>query len=113
MKRDAPKLYRQFQTDVFTELSVYKKRVLNEMHGKLIKCSARIRSHNTCDKQEGTKIQDIRNTVKAFKLDEFGRELNLGLPKVKYAEAQTEIEEKVEEEAVVEPLKEPSEESLK
>lgn len=50
MKRDAPKLYRQFQTDVFTELSVYKKRVLDDMHGKLIKCSARMRSMNTCDK---------------------------------------------------------------
>lgn len=68
---------------------------------------------NTCDKQEGTKIQDTRNAVKSFKVDEFGRELNLGLPKVQYGEAQTEIVEKVEEEPVVEPLKDPSEESLK
>ena len=82
MKREAPKLFRQFQTDVFTELSNYKKRVLNEMHTKLINSSKKMKATSMMDQREGTRISDIKKTVKVFKLDEFGREIDLGLPEV-------------------------------
>ena len=35
LKRDAPHIYRRLQLDVFTELSIYKKKVLVEMDHRL------------------------------------------------------------------------------
>lgn len=82
VKRDAPKIYRQFQADVFTELSIYKQKIVSTMQRRLIETSYRLTiASQTQDAKVGTKISDVKdNIVRVYKLDEFGFMIGVDLP---------------------------------
>ena len=83
LKKDAPHIYRRLQLDVFTELSIYKKKALVEIDGRLsMSVEKNIRSSKiTQDTQ--TYFRDVKNhVIKQYDYDEFGRLNDLSLPEV-------------------------------
>ena len=78
LKREAPKVWRQFQLDVFTELSQYKKRVVNGLNIRLYQTATRTQKKPTRDQMVGTILNNVHDhEIKMVKIDEFQRQIRL------------------------------------
>ena len=90
LKREAPKVWRQFQLDVFTELSQYKKRVVNGLNIRLYQTATRTQKKPTRDQMVGTILNNVHDhEIKMVKIDEFQRQIRLdetGACSIKIAE---------------------------
>ena len=90
LKRDAPKIFRQFQLDIFTELCIYKSRVKTQLNIKLNQTNKSMIRKAKCDKKEGTEVSNVKDHQFCyFKRDEFKKLIQLEtLPQCE-AEVQT------------------------
>ena len=61
LKRDAPKIFRQFQLDIFTELCIYKSRVKTQLNIKLNQTNKSMIRKAKCDKKEGTEVSNVKD----------------------------------------------------
>ena len=88
LRREASHIYRRFETDVFIDLMVRRKKIsLNVMNG--IKSVFKIFQANMRDMYVQTDTRDIKNRVRVIKVDGFGREVILNAPKYKHSTMQT------------------------
>ena len=63
LKRDAPHIYRRLQLDIFTELSLYKKKTLCDMNEKLYSTANMYVRGSKIDKDSQTHLRDVKNHI--------------------------------------------------